>query len=157
MTVIRPTGGAREALVFQMTQREKALLIGILRLFPVVDKSFHQLSRDPRLERPGEQRLLEESMAQLRLGARGRLDEFLSQQERYFAETGHDVRLHLTPEQAEWLMRVLNDIRVGSWFQLGCPDPSNGKKLAPPAEHPHALAAMELSGYFQACLLQAFD
>lgn len=157
MKHLRISSEADAPLNFLMSRREKALLLQTLRLYPVLDTSFHRLTRDPKASRPGEQRLLEDSMRQMRLASRSRLEEFLSHPHRYFGENGDSVRLKVSPEQAEWLMRILNDIRVGSWVQLGCPDPTAGDRIKPSVKNQHAVAAMELSGYFQACLLQGFD
>jgi hypothetical protein len=148
--------GSDSLLVFEMTRREKALFLSILRLFPVLQNSYHHLSHDPKNAQTPEQRLLEDSMAQQRLDSRGRLDEFFHHQERFFTEAQPDVLLTLSPDQTEWLLRVLNDIRVGSWIQLGRPELDAVRHSPLPREQAQAFAAMEMSGYFQFSLLQAF-
>jgi predicted house-cleaning NTP pyrophosphatase (Maf/HAM1 superfamily) len=59
----------------------------------------------------------------------------------------------LSPAEIEWLLQVLNDVRVGGWLALGEPE-----ELEPPeineTNAPYLLA-MEAAGYFQAQLLAA--
>lgn len=55
----------------------------------------------------------------------------------------------------EWLLQVLNDVRVGTWVSLGRPDPQTKHKLKPTAKNLHRLAIIELSGTFQMVLLEA--
>ena len=39
------------------------------------------------------------------------------------------LQLTLSGPEIEWLLQVLNDVRVGSWIALGSPDPESGKKI----------------------------
>jgi hypothetical protein len=142
-------------LIFQNTAREEALLLAVLRLYPVVQNSYHHLSKDSQNASSAEQRLLEESMAQQRATHRRKLDELFLSPHRFFKDAPGERRLALTREQFEWLLQVLNDIRVGSWIKLGCPDL---QKDAPPEltrANARALQSMQLSGQFQSALLEA--
>jgi hypothetical protein len=146
---------AGRSLIFQINAREEALLLAILRLYPVVQNSHHQLSKDPERAGSAEQRLLEESMAQQRAAHRRKLDELFLSPQRFFKDAPGERRLVLTRDQFEWLLQVLNDIRVGSWVKLGCPDLL---KDAPPEANranARALQSMQLSGQFQSALLEA--
>jgi len=59
--------------------------------------------------------------------------------------------------QIEWLLQVLNDVRIGAWLAIGSPDGQLetiaifNEKTAP------YFWAMEVSGHFQAVLLKAID
>jgi hypothetical protein len=66
------------------------------------------------------------------------------------AETG--ARLSLSPAEVEWVLQVLNDVRVGSWIILGSPDEKRTELNERTAPH---FAAMETAGYFEAQLLEA--
>ena len=56
---------------------------------------------------------------------------------------------------AQITLQVLNDIRVGSWVKLGCPDPDKALPASPPRLDARSLQAMHLSGQFQMALLEA--
>ena len=149
------TGGGEPSLVFLIDAREEALLLAVLRLYPVLQNSHHRLSKDPERAGSAEQRLLEESMAQQRAAHRRKLDELYLTPQRFFKDAPHERRLVLTGDQFEWLLQVLNDIRVGSWVKLGCPDLEKQAPLELTRANARALHAMDLSGQFQAALLEA--
>jgi len=145
----------QRVLMFQIDAREEALLVAILRLYPVLENSHHRLSKDSGAAGSAEQRLLEESMAQQRAAHRRKLDELFLTPQRFFKDAPHERRLVLTGDQFEWLLQVLNDIRVGSWVKLGCPDLEKQAPLELTRANARALHAMDLSGQFQAALLEA--
>ncbi|MGA2751563.1 MAG: hypothetical protein ABSG59_22585 [Verrucomicrobiota bacterium] len=146
-------GGA--PLVFQMNQVEKAFLLATLQLFPVLEDSHHHLSQDPGATGPADQRLLQQAMARQRQQYRAKLDDFFRAQRRFFTNAQEGVQLALTAEQLEWLLQILNDIRVGSWVQLGCPEIDSFRRSGLTPAQTRAVAAMDMSGYFQAALLEA--
>jgi len=142
-------------LVFEMDVREETLLLSLLRFYPVMENKHHRLSKDPKIATTAEQRLLEESMAQHQEAHRRKLDDLFHGPQRFFKEIQGERRLILVGDQLEWLLQVLNDIRVGSWVKLGCPDL---EKEAPAAVAPadgRYLQAMHLSGQFQMAFLEA--
>jgi len=53
--------------------------------------------------------------------------------------------------QIEWLLQVLNDVRVGSWLMLGEPEP--GDEPAVTKANAKYLLALELCGVFESVLL----
>jgi hypothetical protein len=141
---------------FQLNAREEALLLATLRLYPVLDNSHYKISKEPKKANSSEQRLLEESMAQQRMAHRRKLDELFHAPNRYFKGAPGERRLVLTAAQLEWLLQVLNDIKVGSWVQLGCPEfLEKGPPLKVTPTHTRAFQAMQLSAEFQVVLLQA--
>jgi hypothetical protein len=142
-------------LVFQIDTREEGLLLAILRLYPVLENSHHRLTKDPGNADSAEQRLLEESMAQHRAAHRRKLDELFLSPQRFFKGAQDERRLILTRAQFEWLLQVLNDIRVGSWVKLGCPDLEKAAPMELTRTNARALQTMHLSGQFQAALLEA--
>ena len=70
-----------------------------------------------------------------------------------FRETDAGLRFTLMAPEMEWLLQVLNDVRVGSWLALGEPEeleiPEVNQTNAP------YVLAMESAGYFQSALLDA--
>jgi hypothetical protein len=142
-------------LTFQLNAREEALLLATLRLYPVMGNGQHRISQDPKTAGSAEQRLLEESMAQQRVEHRRKLDELFHAPQRYFKGAAGERRFVLTSGQLEWLLQILNDIKVGSWVQLGCPELEKGSPLKLTRQNARSFQAMHLSGEFQSALLDA--
>ena len=139
-------------LLFQLGYREERLLLHILGLYPCVPPAHRQLSKGGRLPEPeANQRLLDEALAEHRADNKKQLQALLADQRRFeHTETG--ARLSLSPAHVDWVLQVLNDIRVGSWIILGSPDekrPELNERMAPD------FAAMETAGYFEVQLLEA--
>ena len=86
-----------------------------------------------------------------------KLGQLFSNKQRLFKDGKHGVLLTLTGEQMEWMLRVLNEIRVGSWVRLGRPEMDTARKTHPTGAQARLFMAMELSGYFQSTLLEAFS
>jgi len=152
----KPSSAGRP-FVFHITQREKAVLLAILRLFPLLDPSYHQLSRNPKTTGAADQEWLEAAMEQQQKDHKKKLGQFFSNDQRFFKDGQGDLHLTLTGEQMEWMLRVLNEIRVGSWVRLGRPEMEAARKIRLTAAQARLFTAMELSGYFQAVLLEAYS
>ena len=149
MKLIR-TGKTR--LCFHLAQREQRLLLQLLKLYPRVPATYPTLSRSGRLPEPeANQRLLNEALAEQRAENQQRVQALLADPRR-LRETEGGWHLSLTHAEVEWLLQLLNDIRVGSWIRLGSPDETRVALNEATAAH---VWAMELSGYFQAQLLEA--
>jgi len=144
----------KSRLVFELGQREKRSLPHILKQYPCVPSAHHVLSKSGRVpDRAASQQLLDEALAEQREENRKQVRALLADPRR-FEPTETGARLSLSPAEAEWLMQVLNDIRVGSWVILGSPDRKPVELSA--ANAPHFLA-MEMAGYFQMQLLEALE
>jgi len=146
---------------FRLTRREQEVFRHVLEAYPATPPEHHRLSRGtaPGARDPN-QALLSESMAALKAEWRQRLEAFLANGKR-FVRDGSGYRLVLEREEIEWLLRVLNDVRVGSWVRLGCPDSWGAvaglKTLkAGPEAMRHALL-LEVAAHFQYTLLAATD
>ncbi len=151
MKLVRQT---KTRLLFHLGHRETHLLTHILKLYPRVPPAHHRLTRSGQLpDREANQRLLDEALAEQRAENRNQLRALLADPRR-FATTDAGSRLSLSPAEVEWLMQVLNDIRVGSWVLLGSPEekfPAVNDSTAP------NYVAMEMAGYFQMQLLEALE
>ncbi len=149
MNLIRST---KTRLVFQLGKRETDLLLHLSKLYPAVPAAHQRLSKMSSPAHPEEnQRLLDEALAHQRAGHRKSLDALLADPARW--KEHEDGRLlSLARAETEWLMQVLNDIRVGSWIRLGSPEtlPRTFDETTAPD-----FLAMELAGYFQMRLLEA--
>ncbi len=139
---------------FQISDREKGLLFTVLKLYPLVPTSYQHLSRT--VGRPEDQQLLEEALAAQRSKNKKQLQAMLKAKSR-FRQNKSGWRFSLKPEQMNWLLEVLNDIRVGSWLQLGSPDGTGQILTAVGDKTARYFWAMEMCGHFQMVLLAALD
>ena len=143
----------KSGLVFQLGRREKQLLLETIELYPLVPVSRHRLNRKDDNVQPDEnQRLLEESLVEQRRENRKQVRAMLDKPDR-FREVKGGFELTLKRAEIEWLLQVLNDVRVGSWLALG--EPEEGEEPAVTKENARSLIAMEVSGMFQSFLLAA--
>jgi hypothetical protein len=141
---------AKDHWVFHLSKREKDLLLDVLKGYPCVPPAHHRLTKGARLQdQEANQRLLDEALAEQRAENRRLLDAWVGDG-RQWKEIDKGWHLSLTPADVEWLLQVLNDVRVGSWVMLGSPDPWHGDLTEETAPH---LLAMELAGAFQSVLL----
>jgi hypothetical protein len=146
-----------ESFLFHISKREKGLLFEVLKLYPLIPIAHHRLSQAPVAPRVVEsQKLLESALAERTAENKRLLLAMLKQATRpQEADGAH--RLKLSASQMEWLLQVLNDIRVGSWLILGEPDEKKGKPIELNDENARYYAAMEFCGLFQMTLLAAFQ
>lgn len=145
---------AKDQLVFHLSQREKSLLLEVLKLYPCVPPAHHRLSKSARLpDQPASQRLLDDALAEQRAENKKHLLALLADPQRL---RPHEAgwRLTLSLSEVEWLLQVLNDIRVGSWVVLGSPEERFERLDAQTAPH---LWAMEMAGSFQMAFLHACE
>jgi hypothetical protein len=146
-----------ESFLFHISKREKGLLFEVLKLYPLIPSAHHRLSQTSDAPRVVEsQRLLESALAERTAENKQLLLAMLKQATRP-QEADGALRLKLGAPQMEWLLQVLNDIRVGSWLILGKPDEKKGKPIELNDENTRYYAAMEFCGLFQMALLAAFQ
>lgn len=154
MKLIKQT---KNQCVFQISKREKRLLLEILKLYPLIPTAHHRLSRTADAKAiEADQRLLEEALAAHKKENRKQLTAMLTEENRFVA-AGDGYRFTLSTHQTDWLLQILNDIRVGSWVKLGCPDEKNGKPAHLKDEDLYYYFAMEYCFLLQCALLSTFD
>jgi hypothetical protein len=143
----------QSGLVFHLVRRERQLLLETISLYPLVPAAHHRLSQSQIAgQSEDNQHLLEEALAEQRQENRRQVLTMLHDPQR-FREIKYGFELKLTPAQMEWLLQVLNDVRVGCWLALGEPEP--GEKPAVTEHNAKYLLAMELGGFFESGLLAA--
>lgn len=144
--------GKRE-FVFQVNKREREYLQLTLSIYSLMDLNLQPLSRSGD-HAEEQQELLRESMVDLRRSRRKKLESL----SKLFTSKSHGYHLTLCGEDIEWLLQVLNEIRIGCWINLGRPElqESEGNRQLNPEESRYRMF-MELSGFFQMHLLQAFE
>jgi hypothetical protein len=147
-------GGNR--FVFQLARREQLLLQAVLRLYPVVPPAHHRISKSAPAS-PGEtnQGLLDEALAEQRQQGRRKIEALLGDTRR-FSATQSGCSLKLSSADLEWLLQILNDVRVGSWIALGAPDQGVEDMEINDTSVRH-MWAMEMAGHFQMGLLAALN
>jgi hypothetical protein len=145
---------SKNRFVFQLGQREKRLLLDLLELYPLMPPAHQRLSKGAGLpDQEASQRLLDEALAEQRAENKKHLRALLADPKRW-AATEAGRLLTVSPSEVEWLLQVLNDIRVGSWVLLGSPEEKTtvlNEKTGP------NIWAMELAGFFQMRLLEAIE
>jgi hypothetical protein len=145
----------KEKIFFEFSHKEKILWLAILKLFPLVPKSHHRLSKNREIpDHEENQRLLEESLQQQQHENRQLLTTLLGDPGRFKpCEAG--FKFSLARSEIEGLLQVLNDVRIGSWIALGSPDLEREKQLAINAQSLMHLQRMELAGMFETFFLNA--
>jgi len=146
-----------ESFLFHISKREKGLLFEVLKLYPLIPIAHHRVSQTAAALGVTEtQKLLESALADRTRENKRQLLAMLNQDAR-LQETDGAHRLTLSGSRMEWLLQVLNDIRVGSWLILGEPDEKKGKPIELTDKNARYYAAMEFCGLFQMMLLDAFQ
>jgi hypothetical protein len=154
MNLLRVTQDRYE---FQLGRREQHVFCEVLRAYPLTPLEHHRIVRGDAPGPAGEpQGLLNDSMSALKAASRRRLDTFLANHRR-FIPLADGSRLVFTREELEWLLQVLNDVRVGSWLALGSPDPDAGDPPRLTPETARYLPLMQLAAAFQYAFLAALD
>ena len=143
----------KQEFVFSMHEREKHALCRLLQLYPLVPVAHHQLSKTPGAATVKDnQQLLEEALSEQRNENRRHIAGFLAEPNR-FQSQDNELRWTVQTWETEWLLQVLNDIRIGAWLALG--EPESLEPATMTEEVAPLWAAMELAGYFETELLAA--
>jgi hypothetical protein len=145
---------AKDRFVFQLGAEEKHVLVHVLKLYPRLPPAHHRLSKTGRLpDAEAGQRLLDEALAEQRAENQKKLLALIADPLR-LKENAHGWQLSLSTTEVEWLLQVLNDVRVGSWVLLGSPEKQLKAFDAQTAPH---FWAMEMAGAFQMELLHLLE
>ncbi len=151
MNLIRAT---KDQLQFHLSKREQRLLVGLLDRYPCLPAAHQPLTKTGDLpDQDTSERLLNEALAEHRQENKKQWQTLLADRAR-FEELETGWRLSLSPSEVEWLLQILNDIRIGSWVLLGSPEERLTRLDANTARH---FWAMETAGLFQMQLLAALE
>jgi hypothetical protein len=141
----------QEQFTFSLGKREKQILFHILQLYPLVPVSHHRLSKGEKSAVPHEdQQALEEALTEHRRENRERILALLDER---FHQASNHFQFSLTAPEIQWLLQVLNDLRVGAWIALGEPDEFKVPRIN--ETNGHYLLALDAAGRFQSELLAA--
>lgn len=145
------------SFTFLIGKREKEVLIALLLRYPVLSTN-HYRARHPAQSKEAatDDDLLRESLAEQQRDSRRHLEDWLKTENR-FRDSDLGFLFSITPAEMEWLLQILNDIRVGSWVALGQPD-GHAPPATPLTEESMQLAwALDMAGLFQHVLLHALQ
>jgi hypothetical protein len=142
----------KDHYTFRLGHHEKGLFEFMLRLYPVIPSAHQSLSKTPGTPDQG-QRLLDEALAEQRKENKKQVEALLADTKRY-QEGEHGPELTLTAGEIEWVLQVLNDVRVGNWILLGSPEEED-LRFEPDSESAPRVIVMHFAGKFQMELLEA--
>ena len=139
---------------FEISWEEKELL-NVIRLYPHVPAAHHRLTKGRRIpDRAENQQLLEEALQAQREENRQLVATLLNEPAR-FAEIETGFRVGFTRGEIEWLLQVLNDVRVGSWIALGSPPGHPELQPGLSNETMSHIMTMDVAGFFEMAFLHA--
>ena len=146
-----------QAVIFQLRAPEHDALLDLLQTYPVVPPAHQSVSRNLKdTHLTDYQHLLDEALAEQRTANQKHLHAWLNTPQR-FKQNKAGFRFTLERTDSEWLLQVLNDIRVGHWLRLGSPEPGALKPDSLGREKLPVWVMMEMSGYFQMSVLEALE
>jgi hypothetical protein len=147
-----------DRLVFQFSATERDLFLAAVSFYPLLNPDYHRLTKnataDPKLA--AEEKVLRDAMEEQRRENKKLLAEFIDSID--WKKSKEDkFRISLTPEQVDWLLRILNDVRVGAWDIIGRPNQQERSQIDLQSKNSHYYGVMELSGSFQSAFLHALE
>lgn len=153
-------------LIFEFHAHGKGQLTSILNCFPLPSKWEVELSRnDSEGELEEDRAFLEETLGNERNILKTTLDGFLNSPATFYQEDEVD-HMRLKLDKVEWILQVLNDIRISAWQLLGSPNEEEKAALEEfiqgdvPAEkmqQAQLFLLLELAGYYQAVIIESLS
>ncbi|HSH15554.1 MAG TPA: hypothetical protein VLD18_05945 [Verrucomicrobiae bacterium] len=149
MKFLRTTDQGR---VYALQPAELQMLLVVLGSFPLLNHS-QAVSKSGDGEQLAEaQQLLEEALAERRQVMRHELEQWMQTPGR-FSRTARKIEWQIENDRREWLLQILNDVRVGAWRELGSPESLEAARERSDEQSGRHVALMELAGMFQMTLL----
>jgi len=145
-----------DAYGFEFDPHEARLFFKVLARYPLIPSGHHRLSRNPEAGAAGgeNQALLEEALAAHREETRQKVRRLTGQAGQPPA-TGTGFRWNAARADLEWVLQVLNDVRVGSWLALGSPHLQTERSGPVTAEQLAHYWAMDIAGGFEMIFIAA--
>jgi ribonuclease BN (tRNA processing enzyme) len=147
---------AKKSFTFLLGNEEREAFVQILQQYPRLPEAHLRVTRNAQLPKGDEmQRLLSEALAEQRAENRKGVQQFLNATDR-FEPTDRGWLLTISTIELDWLLQILNDVRVGSWVGLGAPEPK--VEIRKVEENTiRDFWDMEIAGHFQCALLGALN
>ncbi len=143
------------ALIIELDATETKLLKHILSDYPLAPNESRRLSAFADADELQEHtRLLQSSLNEHTRANRAKLQHWMASPETWQPRQNRTL-LTIKTKDRNWLLQILNDLRIGSWQKLHCP---GQEELAAVELHPESaypLWTMEISGLLQTLILNA--
>ena len=153
---MRVTAASRHEVSIELSETEANFIAEALSSYPLVSNENRELTKSSDSAMLAEATdLLRGSLDDWTQQTRTRLQDWLNAPGT-LSRSEKDWRLRISSDDSEWLLPVLNDLRVGSWHQLKCPDQEALQQLTLSPEVIRPLWTMELTGILQSILLRNF-
>lgn len=155
MIVMRVFEKTDSALVLELGVAETDFLKQILLDYPLVANESRRFSAFANADEFRENaQLLQSSLDEHAQTNRAKLRAWLASPETWKSFPERTL-LSLKTEDGSWFLQILNDLRVGSWQKLDCPEPEEFESIELDRENAHPLLAMKVSGFLQTLILNA--
>jgi hypothetical protein len=147
-----------DEVVFWLHPKEHAALMLVVEHYPVLKEDYQTLthSQDPKIAEAARE-LLRQSLAEQK-AENLRFKQTFLQAGQHLKKMGRGYHLVLKPHEMERLLQVLNDVRVGLWHALDCPDLGNPEVLSKAsASQLEKFWTMELAGSLEWNLIELLE
>lgn len=149
MKLLHVTG---QEVVFAIRPAELRMLLIVLGSFPVLNRAQTLTKSGDEEQLADAQKLLDEAMSGHWNTMHRELQTWLKAPDR-FRKLDRHLEWRIENERREWLLQVLNNVRVGSWLELGSPENLEAAHHEAGEDAVPHLALMEMAGMFQSALL----
>lgn len=137
---------------YLLNPTEKSLLKSLLKHFPFAADTPVKITRTDTDSKVAErEQLLNESLVEHRQELQRQALSLSGARKFKKAEPGY--LFTITSGEREFLLQILNDIRVGCWVSLGKPQSMDLPKATPSALEAAHRSLMDLAGYFESQLV----
>ncbi len=140
----------------RFVKRELGALRQLLSMYPCVPAHHHRDARkqtDTKAGLENSQELLEEALTAHRAQSQELVERWLDNPDRV-RRRASGWQIDLTSAELEILLQLLNDVRVGNWVCLGCPEDDFVDCRDEDIIH---LWAMDMAGRFQMQILSGIE
>ncbi|MCX8157259.1 MAG: hypothetical protein N3J91_12575 [Verrucomicrobiae bacterium] len=147
-----------DEVVFWLNPDEREALLMVVDQYPVLKEDYQSLthSQDPRIVEAA-QELLRQALAEQK-AENQRFKQTFMQEGKHLKRVGRGYHLRLKGHEVERLLQVLNDVRVGLWHALGCPESMNPEVLLKRNPgHLDKYWAMEIAGSLEWHIIELLE
>ncbi len=143
-----------DGYVFEMGRKEHGILLDVLRRYPVIPENYAGSRPQENSYSVLDVNLLREALAEVRKENRTVLENWIRNEE-VWSKSATGWIFTIGSGELEWLLQMLNDVRVGSWILLGSPELGTKEDLEPKAENLELAWAVDMAGFFQQTLIES--
>ena len=149
---------SRKRFTFGLGPEEQEAFVTLLRFYPVAVGGRGAISKALNTETIAEaQKMLDEAVAEQIAESKKLVEAFVADPKRFKLQEDETYRMFLKEDEVEWLLQVLNNIRVGSWMELGSPEPGGELTLPPKEDSGRMVWSIYASDIFLGSLLYALE